>query len=243
MLSKSQENDISNYVTPKPPCSHPNKRLSSLSSSVLSSSTSSSISSSRSSISITSNKSLSSVCATPVFPSSSNPSDQRDILSVIQTVIQTNRRPEAINKGVKRKVISKDGGCLTSDECMAILKEQDDAKRAKIETTEENKRISLENKKKREEEAMLKKETKAEEKKKKEAESRKIAEQKAIKKANKASKQCHKCNAKLKNDKQHGNRWLMCFDCNSWCCYKCLPKSLKGACINDVYRCDSCKKE
>ena len=38
---------------------------------------------------------------------------------------------------------------------------------------------------------------------------------------------------KFNNDKKYSNKCLLCFDFNSWCCYKFLPKNFKGASIKN----------
>ena len=65
-------------------------------------------------------------------------------------------------------------------------------------------------------------------------------ELKAIKKINKSKKQCLLCFSNLDNDLKNKTKWLNCFRCSKWCCFKCLPTSFKGAAATSAYKCEEC---
>jgi len=65
-------------------------------------------------------------------------------------------------------------------------------------------------------------------------------ELKAIRKINKSIQQCYLCEKSLLKDNQHKTKWIACFNCSVWCCYKCLPDFFKGASAANVYKCNNC---
>ena len=144
----------------------------------------------------------------------SNSSNNHQIInSRLNNVLNLNAPKQTKNKEKKsKKVVSKSGGCITSDEAVRILREERAAKEAK------------------EAESYAKKETKQQAK-------LKQKEFNAIKKANKARKICHLCEINMKSDKENCSRWLSCFRCGARCCYTCLPSNLKRLSAS-AYRCE-----
>ncbi len=123
-----------------------------------------------------------------------------------------------------KKVVSKNGACITSDEVTQMLANEREAKLVR----------EAEKKKKQEEKnvADIRKQQDA-------LKRQKTKELNEIKKANKARKECHLCETDLKSDKQNKTKSLNCFRCGLWCCFSCLPTNLKKTAAN-VYYCNSC---
>lgn len=123
-----------------------------------------------------------------------------------------------------KKVVSKNGACITSEEAFNILSIEREEKLAK-----EAEKLK---KQKAKQEANLKKQQDAFKK-------QKAKELSEIKRANKARRECHLCEIDLKSDKENKTKWLTCFRCGLWCCFSCLPTNLKKAAAS-VYYCNSC---
>jgi len=127
------------------------------------------------------------------------------------------RGQESSKKSKKRRVSQKGGSCLTSTEVIQQFEEEAAEKEREI-----NEKLDAKAKK---EETKLKKQ-----------------ELTQVRKINKSRKQCHLCQSMQNTDKDKA-RWVTCFNCSRWCCYKCLPQMFKGASVKSCYKCKDCNNE
>ena len=175
------------------------------------------------------------------FKNITNKNDQsKSNHEIISSIVSEHFKSKSIlsstKSSSKRKLVAKNGLCLTSDDSLQFMREEQLAKKIKLEETE-RKRVEKENKKAQEifEKAKAQ-EAKNELRKKKQEQNRIFQE---TRRRNKALKKCHKCDRSKENDKKHQKHWISCFRCQKWCCYKCMPDKFKRAC-NQVYRCEEC---
>jgi hypothetical protein len=124
-------------------------------------------------------------------------------------------------KPVKRKRIAGNAGqCLTNQEAIDIMEEQEQSKRKKLSDKVFDKKMREENKQKQKQET---------------ENNRKL---RLVKKQNAQRKECL-CGKKQVNDKSNKDYWINCYKCGTWCCPDCLPEAFKGK-VTEVYTCSSC---
>ena len=164
--------------------------------------------------------------------------DAHFVNSIVRAAIDKSR-PEKSKSAPKRKLVGNSGACLTSDEAVAHLRADSDAKRQKLDDAAAKKRMAEQKRMEKERDMEARRVGQSQRKADRLEEESKNKKLKLVKKQNKARRVCE-CNKKMADDDRDEQKlWLNCFDCNTWCCLDCTPNEFKSK-TNIVYVCIEC---
>ncbi len=139
----------------------------------------------------------------------------KEISDVIASTQARKTKPDK-----RKRIVGNAGQCLTNQEALDIVEEQEKSKRKKLSGKVFNKKMRAENKQKQQQET---------------ENNRKL---RLVKKQNAQRKECL-CGKKQVNDKSNKDYSINCYKCGTWCCPDCLPEAFKGK-VTEVYTCSSC---